>query len=99
MSTTFPTGPLNATKVDADPVLVEIVAGTLPAIEKEVETPIGRTAPSPMIRGPHDLPAGIPDRQLRKLTGRSHSALVPPVGWDYPIATMNAGAASFPKDV
>jgi len=31
-------------KTAADPVLVEIVAGTLAAIEKEVETSIGRTS-------------------------------------------------------
>ena len=52
-------------KVDADPVLVEIVAGTLAAIEKEVETSIGRTSRSPMIRDAHDFRAGIHDRQLR----------------------------------
>ena len=44
-------------KVEADPVLVEIVAGTLAAIEKEVETSIGRTSRSPMIRDAHDFRA------------------------------------------
>ena len=72
----------------ADPVLVEIVAGTLAAIEKEVETSIGRTSRSPMIRDAHDFRAGIHDRQLRKLTGRSYSALVHPVVRDHPIDTM-----------
>ena len=62
----------------ADPVLVEIVAGTLAAIEREVETSIGRTSRSPMIRDAHDFRAGIHDRRLRKLTGRSYSALVHP---------------------
>ncbi|SFF02255.1 hydantoinase B/oxoprolinase family protein [Blastococcus tunisiensis] len=96
---TFPTGPLNATKVDADPVLVEIVAGTLAAIEKEVETSIGRTSRSPMIRDAHDFRAGIHDRNLRKLTGRSYSALVHPVVRDYPIETMNVGDVFFHNDV
>ena len=33
-----------------DPVLVEIVEGTLGSVEREVETALGRTARSPMIR-------------------------------------------------
>jgi N-methylhydantoinase B len=86
-------------KIDADPVLVEIVAGTLAAIEKEVETSIGRTSRSPMIRDAHDFRAGIHDRKLRKLTGRSYSALVHPVVRDYPIATMNVGDVYFHNDV
>ncbi|GAB4079757.1 hydantoinase B/oxoprolinase family protein [Modestobacter muralis] len=86
-------------KVQADPVLVEIVAGTLAAIEKEVETSIGRTSRSPMIRDAHDFRAGIHDRQMRKLTGRSYSALVQPVVRDYPIATMAPGDVYFHNDV
>ena len=58
--------------------------GTLASVEKEVETAIGRTARSPMIRDAHDFRAGIHDRRLRKLTGRSYSALVHPVARDYP---------------
>ena len=95
---TFPSGNLTD-KVDADPVLVEIVAGTLAAIEKEVETSIGRTSRSPMIRDAHDFRAGIHDRNLRKLTGRSYSALVHPVVRDYPIETMNVGDVFFHNDV
>ena len=38
----------------------------------EVETAIARTSRSPMIRDAHDFRAGIHDRQLRKLTGRSY---------------------------
>ena len=86
-------------KIDADPVLVEIVAGTLAAIEKEVETSIGRTSRSPMIRDAHDFRAGIHDRRLRKLTGRSYSALVQPVVRDYPIDTMKIGDVFFHNDV
>src|SRR4051794_3744570 len=89
----------NGTKVDADPVLVEIVAGTLAAIEMEVETSIGRTSRSPMIRDAHDFRAGIHDRKLRKLTGRSYSALVHPVVRDYPIEQMNVGDVFFHNDV
>ena len=83
----------------ADPVLVEIVAGTLAAIEMEVETAIGRTSRSPMIRDAHDFRAGIHDRRLRKLTGRSYSALVQPVVRDYPIDQMNVGDVFFHNDV
>jgi N-methylhydantoinase B len=82
-----------------DPVLVEIVKGSLASIEKEVETAIGRTARSPMIRDAHDFRAGIHDARLRKLTGRSYSALVHPVVRDYPLETMRPGDVFFHNDV
>ena len=82
-----------------DPVVLEIVEGSLAAIEKEVETAIGRTARSPMIRDAHDFRAGIHDRQLRKLTGRSYSALVHPVARDFPLDTMRPGDVFFHNDV
>ena len=77
--------------MSVDPVLLEIVKGSLASIEQEVETAIGRTARSPMIRDAHDFRAGIHDRRLRKLTGRSYSALVHPVARDYPLETMKPG--------
>jgi N-methylhydantoinase B len=82
-----------------DPVLVEIVKGSLASIEREVETAIGRTARSPMIRDAHDFRAGIHDRSLRKLTGRSYSALVHPIVRDYPLETMRPGDVFFHNDV
>ncbi len=83
----------------ADPVLVEIVEGTLASVEKEVETAIGRTSRSPMIRDAHDFRAGIHDARLRKLTGRSYSALVHPVARDFPLETMRPGDVFFHNDV
>ena len=65
----------------------------------EVETAIGRTARSPMIRDAHDFRAGIHDRHLRKLTGRSYSALVHPVARDFPLETMQPGDVFFHNDV
>ncbi|WP_216853398.1 hydantoinase B/oxoprolinase family protein [Phytoactinopolyspora halotolerans] len=85
--------------IDADPVLVEIVEGYLASVEQEVETAIGRTSRSPMIRDAHDYRAGIHDRLLRKLTGRSYSALVHPVVRDYPLETMRPGDVYFHNDV
>jgi N-methylhydantoinase B len=82
-----------------DPVVLEIVEGSLASIEKEVETAIGRTARSPMIRDAHDFRAGIHDRKLRKLTGRSYSALVHPIVRDFPIDTMRSGDVFFHNDV
>jgi len=82
-----------------DPVVLEIVEGSLASIEKEVETAIGRTARSPMIRDAHDFRAGIHDRKLRKLTGRSYSALVHPVVRDFPVDTMRPGDVFFHNDV
>ncbi len=82
-----------------DPVLIEIVAGSLASVEAEVETAIARTARSPMIRDAHDFRVGIHDRQLRKLTGRSYSALVHPVARDFPLDTMRPGDVFFHNDV
>lgn len=82
-----------------DPILVEIVEGTLASVEAEVEDAIGRTARSPMIRDQHDFRAGIHDAKMRKLTGRSYSALVQPVVRDFPIETMKPGDIYFHNDV
>ena len=82
-----------------DPIVVEIVEGTLASVEAEVEDAIGRTARSPMIRDQHDFRAGIHDAKLRKLTGRSYSALVDPVVRDFPIDEMRPGDIYFHNDV
>ena len=82
-----------------DPIVLEIVEGTLASVEMEVETAIARTSRSPMIRDAHDFRAGIHDRQLRKLTGRSYSALVHPIARDYPLETMREGDVFFHNDV
>ncbi|MDN6401078.1 MAG: hydantoinase B/oxoprolinase family protein, partial [Brachybacterium sp.] len=82
-----------------DPIIVEIVEGTLASVEMEVETAIARTSRSPMIRDAHDFRAGIHDRQLRKLTGRSYSALVHPIVRDFPIEEMQEGDVFFHNDV
>jgi N-methylhydantoinase B len=98
--TLFPYGPLTADSgAGADPVLVEIVQGSLASVEAEVETAIARTSRSPMIRDAHDFRAGIHDRLLRKLTGRSYSALVHPVVRDFPIEEMRDGDVFFHNDV
>lgn len=90
---------LTDTSAAVDPVLLEIVAGSLASIEAEVETAIGRTSRSPMIRDAHDFRAGIHDRLLRKLTGRSYSALVHPIARDFPLQTMRPGDVYFHNDV
>ena len=64
-----------------------------------MEDQIGRTSRSPMIRDQHDFRAGIHDRRLRKLTGRSYSALVHPVVRDFPVETMRPGDTYFHNDV
>ena len=97
--TTPMTQRLTSGRGPVDPVLLEIIAGSLAAIEKEVETAIARTSRSPMIRDAHDFRAGIHDRLLRKLTGRSYSALVHPVARDFPLATMRPGDVFFHNDV
>ena len=57
--------------VETPGVLVDVDALGLSGVEMEVETAIARTSRSPMIRDAHDFRAGIHDRQLRKLTGRT----------------------------
>jgi N-methylhydantoinase B len=52
-----------------------------------------------MIRDAHDFRAGIHDRRLRKLTGRSYSALVQPIARDFPLSTMRPGDVYFHNDV
>jgi N-methylhydantoinase B len=98
--TQFPFGTLTPDAgASADPVLVEIVQGSLASVEREVETAIARTSRSPMIRDAHDFRAGIHDRLLRKLTGRSYSALVHPVARDFPLDQMRPGDVFFHNDV
>ena len=74
-----------------DPVVLEIVEGTLASVEAEVEAAIERTSRSPMIREARDFRGGIHDRHCRKLTGRSYSALVQPIVRDFPIETIQPG--------
>jgi len=98
--TQFPFGALTVDAgAGADPVLVEIVQGSLASVEMEVETAIARTSRSPMIRDAHDFRAGIHDRLLRKLTGRSYSALVHPIARDFPLEEMVPGDVFFHNDV
>src|SRR5262245_29119150 len=82
-----------------DPIILQIVRGTLASVEAEVEAAIERTARSPMIREARDFRAGIHDRHCRKLTGRSYSSLVQPVVRDFPLTTMRPGDVYFHNDV
>src|SRR5437870_876382 len=82
-----------------DPIILQIVEGTLASVEAEVEAAIERTSRSPMIREARDFRAGIHDRRCRKLTGRSYSALVQPIVRDFPLETMRPGDVFFHNDV
>ncbi|WP_433325081.1 hydantoinase B/oxoprolinase family protein [Spirillospora sp. CA-294931] len=86
-------------RAEAPDLQVSVIEGTLASVEREVETAIARTARSPMIRDAHDFRAGIHDRRLRKLTGRSYSALVHPIARDFPLETMRPGDVFFHNDV
>lgn len=74
-----------------DPIILQIVEGTLNSIEAEIEYAIERTARSPMIREAHDYRVGLFDKYSRKLTGRSYSAMPQAVVRDYPPETMKPG--------
>ncbi|MGP0093966.1 MAG: hydantoinase B/oxoprolinase family protein [Xanthobacteraceae bacterium] len=74
-----------------DPIVLQIIEGTLNSIEAEIEYAIERTARSPMIREAHDYRVGLFDRRCRKLTGRSYSAMPNAVVRDFPLETMRQG--------
>jgi N-methylhydantoinase B len=81
----------NPSQATVDPVVLQIVEGSLNSIEAEIEYAIERTARSPMIREAHDYRVGLHDRHCRKLTGRSYSAMVDAVVRDFPLETMKPG--------
>src|SRR5436305_13630844 len=83
--------PLAAAQTQVDPIVLQIVEGTLNSIEAEIEYAIERTARSPMIREAHDYRVGLFDRRCRKLTGRSYSAMPNAVARDFPPDTMHPG--------
>jgi N-methylhydantoinase B len=87
----WPTPPARPSPVEVDPIVLQIVEGTLNSIEREIEYAIERTARSPMIREAHDYRVGLFDRYCRKLTGRSYSAMPNAVVRDYPPETMAPG--------
>src|SRR4030088_672037 len=86
----WPTAPSRGA-VSGDPIVLQIVEGTLNSIEAEIEYAIERTARSPMIREAHDFRVGLFDRYCRKLTGRSYSAMPNGVVRDFPPDTMRPG--------
>ena len=86
----WPTAP-NVRRAKVDPIVLQIVEGTLNSIEAEIEYAIERTARRPMIREAHDYRVGLFDRYCRKLTGRSYSAMPNAVVRDFPPATMRPG--------
>ena len=87
----WPLAPKRHVGVDVDPIVLQIVEGTLNSIEAEIEYAIERTARSPMIREAHDYRVGLFDKYSRKLTGRSYSAMPQAVIRDYPPETMKPG--------
>lgn len=87
----WPTAPAHGKAAEVDPIILQIVEGTLNSIEAEIEYAIERTARSPMIREAHDYRVGLFDKFSRKLTGRSYSAMPQAVIRDYPPETMKPG--------
>src|SRR6201984_33364 len=83
--------PPDVPRREVDPIVLQIVEGTLNSIEAEIEYAIERTARSPMIREAHDYRVGLFDRYCRKPTGPSYSALPNGVVGDFPPQTMQPG--------
>ena len=84
-------GVVPASERSVDPIVLQIVEGTLHSIEAEIEYAIERTARSPMIREAHDYRVGLFDRHCRKLTGRSYSAMPNAVVRDFAPDAMRPG--------
>jgi N-methylhydantoinase B len=87
----FKTDVGHTTERCVDPIVLQIIDGTLNSIEAEIEYAIERTARSPMIREAHDYRVGLFDRHCRKLTGRSYSAMPNAVVRDFAPETMRPG--------
>lgn len=87
----WPQAPARPKLKEVDPIILQIVEGTVNSIEREIEYAIERTARSPMIREAHDYRVGLFDRYCRKLTGRSYSAMPNAVVRDFPPGTMKPG--------
>jgi len=98
MTNTAEQQPSGATRANVDPIVLQIIEGTLNSIEAEIEYAIERTARSPMIREAHDYRVGLFDKHCRKLTGRSYSAMPDAVVRDYPPETMRPGDVFFMND-
>ena len=98
MTDTAAQQPNGASRANVDPIVLQIVEGTLNSIEAEIEYAIERTARSPMIREAHDYRVGLFDKHCRKLTGRSYSAMPDAVVRDYPPETMQPGDVFFMND-
>ncbi len=80
--------------VACDPVTVEIVRGSLRAIQSEMEALIERTAMSPFIREKKDFYAALFDADGRLIAGSNlpvFGDVVGPVAEHYPLATMREG--------
>src|SRR4051794_41079527 len=86
----WPVAPQRAAQ-PVDPIVLQIIEGTLNSIEAEIEYAIERTARSPMIREAHDYRVGLFDVRCRKLTGRSYSAMPKAVVRDFPVHAMAPG--------
>ena len=93
----WPTAP-DLPRREVDPIVLQIVEGTLNSIEAEIEYAIERTARSPMIREAHDYRVGLFDRYSRKLTGRSYSAIVEPVFEYFGVDDIHPGDVFFWND-
>jgi N-methylhydantoinase A/oxoprolinase/acetone carboxylase beta subunit/N-methylhydantoinase B/oxoprolinase/acetone carboxylase alpha subunit len=84
---------------EPSPVVQEIVEGALYAAEREMEDLVERTARSPLIRDMHDYRVGLFDREGRKLTGRSYSAVVDPIFKKWKLDEIDPGDVFIWNDV
>ena len=85
--------------IRVDPVVQEIVEGSIAAAEREMEDLVERTARSPLIRDQHDYRVGLFDRDGNKLSGRSYAPIPDGVLERFPVASMKEGDVFLFNDV
>ncbi len=74
-----------------DPILLEIIGGTIESTRREMELQIERTARSVVIREGRDYRAGIFDRHGRNVSSASGAAHVDPILQNYSIDEVEEG--------
>jgi len=93
------TGKATRRAARVDPVVQEIVEGSIAAAEREMEDLVERTARSPLIRDQHDYRVGLFDRDGNKLSGRSYAPIPDGVLERFPVASMKEGDVFLFNDV
>ena len=87
------------TRIDLDPILVDIVDGGIEAAVMESEAAVERTARSTIIREQHDYRASLNTVDCLSVSRVSWAATADPIRMKYPIPDIHAGDVFIYNDV